>query len=93
MARGNGTAPDYDWRLEIVLPIIILICGVIAFLVWAYNTNKTYESPNDIQWNNGICAACETLWHYIDSTSTINSTYYIYECECGKHRMKSWSLR
>lgn len=47
MARGDGTAPDYDWRLEIILPII-LICGVIAFLVWAYNTNKTYKSPKDI---------------------------------------------
>lgn len=118
MAKGDGTAPDYDWRfwiewdsekddyvpkgggsvvaaifMEIALPIIVLICGVIIFLVWAYNTDRTYESPKDIQWNNGVCAACGTPWHYIDSVGTVNSTRYIYECECGEHRMESCTLR
>lgn len=118
MAKGDGTAPDYDWRfwvewdnekddyvpkgggsvvaaifMEIALPIIVLICGVIIFLVWAYNTDRTYESPKDIQWNNGVCAACGTPWHYIDSVGAVNYTHYIYECECGEHRMESCTLR
>lgn len=105
MAKGDGTFlegskivwdEEYGDYIEeepifvgYVIPFIVIVGFIIAFIAWVINTDKTYDSPTDNQWNGGICAACETPWHYIDS----NSTYYIYECECGKHRMKSRSLR
>lgn len=33
------------------------------------------------------------LRRIIDSVGTVNSTRYIYECECGNHRMESCTLR
>ena len=109
MAKGDGTflegskivwdeeEGDYIEKEPIsvgyVIPFIVIVGFIVAFIAWVINTDKTYNSPTDIQWNNGVCAACGTPWHYIDSVGTVNSTCYIYECECGEHRMESCTLR
>ena len=109
MARGDGTARDdcrMVWSDEYgdyiekepisvgyVIPFIVIVGFIVTFILWVNNTDKTYDSPTDTQWNGGICAACGTPWHYLDSVGTVNSTRYIYECECGNHRMESYTLR
>ena len=109
MAKGDGTFLEgskivWDEKegdyvaipptfIECVIPIIVILGLIIAVIIWAKTTDRTFESPVDKQWNNGICVACETPWHYIDSVGTVNSARYIYECECGNHRMESYTLR
>ena len=109
MAKGDGTflegskivwdeeEGDYvaipPTFIERVIPIIVILSLIIAFVIWVKTTDRTFESPIDKQWNNGVCAACGTSWHYIDSVGAVNYTHYIYECECGEHRMESCTLR
>ena len=95
MAKGDGTGGG-DEKYGLVFTVTLIICTflLIGMVVVIVNRcNKTYESPEDIQWNHGTCAACETPWHYIDSVGAVNYTHYIYECECGEHRMESCTLR
>ena len=90
--RGRGTSEFDDGLIAPIIGAAIMIFLLFAIFI-SIIVKDSEDSKEDTQWNGGICAACGTPWHYLDSVGTVNSTRYIYECECGNHRMESYTLR
>ena len=76
----------YDVLTMIYVVVILLLCcaGIFILVIKL----KTYENPEDKKWNHGVCAECNTPWHYKESVGHQHNTTYIYECECGEHHIE-----
>lgn len=95
MARGYGISGEDDKGgsesgLELIVGVIL---AAIVIIIIGFTYDKPVENSEDKEWNHGVCSICGTAWHYKDSVGRINSSRYIYECECGNHRIELYHLR
>lgn len=91
MSADNDPISD-DILIAFFMGFIVILLIVMIFASIILTGHE--ESKEDAKWNNGICAMCETRWHYVDSVfGGDHHIHYIYECECGEHRMQLLELR
>ena len=86
------TAIDICVIISVIIIGILLIIGFIRLCIGVFNYADSYESPQDVKWNHGVCVECNTPWHYKEAVGHRLDTTYIYECECGQHYFESYEL-